>query len=32
MNLRTDITKEERAHALNICKEVIDSYLDGKFD
>lgn len=32
MNLRTDITKEERAEALKICKEVLDSYADGTYD
>lgn len=32
LNLRTDISKEERAEALKICKEVLDSYKDGKYD
>ena len=32
MNLRTDMDKEARQEALNICKEVLDSYDDGKYD
>ena len=32
MNLRTDISKEERAEALKICKEVLDTYKDGSYD
>jgi len=32
LNLRTDISKEERAEALKICKEVLDSYADGTYD
>ena len=32
MNLRTDISKEERAEALKICKEVLDTYNDGTYD
>ena len=32
MNLRTDISKEERAEALKICKDVLDTYADGTYD
>ena len=32
LNLRTDITKEERAEALKSCKDVLDSFEDGKYD
>ena len=32
LNLRSDLTKEDRQDALKICKEVLDSYQDGKYD
>lgn len=32
LNLRTDISKDERAAALKICKEVLESYEDGTYD
>lgn len=30
--MRTDISKEERAEALKICKDVLDQYADGQYD
>ena len=32
LNLRTDVDKHERAEALTICKDVLDSYQDGRYD
>ena len=32
LNLRTDLSNDERHEALKICKEVLDMYLDGKYD
>jgi len=32
LNLRTDITKEEKSAAMEICKSVIESYKDGTYD
>ena len=32
LNLRTDVTKEERAEALLICKQVLESYANGEYD
>ena len=32
LNLRTDVDKHERAEALSICKDVLDSYQDGRYD
>jgi len=32
MNLRSDLSKEERAEALKICKDVLDQYADGQYD
>ena len=32
LNLRNDISKDEKAAALKICKEVLESYEDGTYD
>ena len=32
LNLRSDLSKEERQQALRICKQVLCSYEDGQYD
>jgi hypothetical protein len=32
LNLRTDLNKEDRALALKVCQEIIDSFKNSLFD
>ena len=32
LNLRTDLSKEERAQAIKVCQEILDSFKDSKYD
>lgn len=32
LNLRSDLSKEERQEILKICKDVLDQFADGTYD